>query len=404
MRETTTIGNTTPSSLPGTSVQDGSSRSWSGWQITGTVLGVVVVAAILAGSFIRLPYYRLSPGSVYDTIGRVEAPTEQVFIPDGEIGFVTVSQTANITPWQWLDAKLDENVEIQHEDEVRGDQTADEFRQADIRRMQVSKSAAVVVALEKLGFDLVITPIGIEVAQVFPCTAADGTLGTGDLIVAVNGVETRDSESLVNELTGVGIGQPVELLVERIDPSNPTQSMSTELVGLTLGSADDECLADDVRAEEPRPFIGIGTLPITDEEFPFEINVETGSVSGPSAGLAFTLAILDVLSEGELTNGLSIVATGTIDRDGNVGPVGGIHQKTVAAERSGADLFLVPLCCDNFVDRETGEPVDIPTNYEEALQHADDMLVVGVDNLDDALRAIQELGGDVDRFLLDSAQ
>lgn len=376
-----------------------SSRSWTAWQISGVVLSVLVVGAIIAGSFVRLPYYRLSPGSVYDTIGRIEAPTEQVFIPEGEIGFVTVSQTANITPWQWLDAKLDENVEIQHEDEVRGDQTADEFREADIRRMQISKSAAVVVALQKLGFDLVITPIGIEVAQVFPCTAADGTLGTGDLIIGVNGEDTRDGESLVEALLGIGIGQPVELLIERIDPNNPTQSMSTELVGLTLGSADDECLSDDVRADEPRPFIGIGTLTITDEEFPFEINVETGRVSGPSAGLAFTLAILDVLTEGELTNGMSIVATGTIDREGNVGPVGGIHQKTVAAERSGADLFLVPLCCDNFVDRDTGEPVDIPSNYEEALEHADDMMVVGVENLDDALRAIQELGGNVDQFL-----
>lgn len=375
------------------------SRSWTGWQILGVAFAIMVVGAILAGSFIRLPYYRLSPGSVYDTIGRIEAPTEQIYIPDGEIGFVTVSQTANITPWQWLDAKLDDNVEIQHEDEVRGDQTADEFREADIRRMQISKSAAVVVALQRLGFDLVITPIGIEVAQVFPCTAADGTLGTGDLIIGVNGVETRDGESLVEQLIGIGIGQPVELLVERIDPNNPTQSMSTELVGLTLGSADDECLADDVRADEPRPFIGIGTLTITDEEFPFEINVETGRVSGPSAGLAFTLAILDVLTEGELTNGMSIVATGTIDREGNVGPVGGIQQKTVAAERSGADLFLVPLCCDNFVDRDTGEPVDIPSNYEEALEHADDMVVVGVDNLDDALRAIRDLGGNVDQFL-----
>lgn len=376
-----------------------SPRSWSPWRISGVVLSVLIVGAVIAGSFVRLPYYRLSPGSVYDTIGRIEAPTEQVFIPDGEIGFVTVSQTANITPWQWLDAKLDENVEIQHEDEVRGDQTADEFREADIRRMQISKSAAVVVALQRLGFDLVITPIGIEVAQVFPCTAADGTLGTGDLIIGVNGEDTRDGDSLVEALLGIGIGQPVELLVERIDPANPTQSMSTELVGLTLGSADDECLSDDVRADEPRPFIGIGTMTITDEEFPFEINVETGRVSGPSAGLAFTLAILDVLSEGELTNGMSIVATGTIDRDGNVGPVGGIHQKTVAAERSGADLFLVPLCCDNFVDRDTGEPVDIPSNFEEALEHADEMMVVGVDNLDDALRAIQELGGNVDQFL-----
>jgi len=385
---------------------NGPPNTWSKLQILGTVLAVLAVASVVIGSFIRLPYYRLSPGNVHDTIERVEAPVDQVFIPDGEIGFVTVSQTANITPWQWLDAQLDEHSIIRHEDEIQGTRTRDETRQADLRRMQVSKNSAVVVALNRLGFDLNSTPIGIEVASVFPCTAAEGSLGTGDLIIGVNGVDVRDGESLSVELRGLGVGQPVELLVERIDPDNPAQSAATELVGLTLGSADDECLPDDVRAEEPRPFIGIGTLTIVEEDFPIEIDVRTGRVSGPSAGLAFTLAIMDVLSEGELTNGMNVVATGTIDRDGNVGPVGGIHQKTIAAERAGADVLLVPLCCDNFVDPETRDPVDVPSNYDEALQYVDsndDMIVIGVNDLDDALRAIGELGGDVDQFLVDDA-
>ena len=376
--------------------------SWyrrKGWRIFGGLMGGLIIAAFIAASAIRLPYYSLSPGAVYDTIERVEAPGDLVSIPEGEIGFVTVAQTANITPWQWLDAKLDSNVRIRHEDEVQGNQTADELREADLRRMQISKNDAVIVALQRLGYDLEITPLGIEVASVFDCTAADGTLGTGDLIVGVNGVDVRSGEQLVAELAQIGIGEDVELLVERIDPNNPTQSMRTDLVGLTLGSADAECLPDDIRAEEPRPFIGIGTHTLVDENFPIDVDVRTGRVSGPSAGLAFTLAIMDVLSEGELTNGLNIVATGTINRDGQVGPVGGIHQKTVAAERSGADLFLVPLCCDNFVDSTTGEPLDLPSNYEEALEHADDMIVVGVENLDDALIAIGELGGDVDAFL-----
>ncbi len=370
-----------------------------GWSIFGGVALAILVAAVIAASVVPLPYYSLRPGSVYDTIERVEAPGDLVSIPNGEIGFVTVSQTANISTWQWLDAKLDGTVSIRHEDEVEGDQTADELREANIRRMQVSKDSAVVVALRKLGYDLVVTPIGIEVAQVFACTAADGTLGTGDLIVGLNGADVRDSAQLVEQLGAVSIGDEIELLVERIDPNNPTQSMRTDLVGITLGSADAACLPDDVRSEEARPFIGIGTLTIVDEDFPIDINVRTGRVSGPSAGLAFTLAIIDVLSEGELTNGLSIVATGTIDRDGNVGPVGGIHQKTVAAERSGADIFIVPACCDNFVSRASGEPLDLPSNYEEALLYAEDMLVVGVDTLDEALIAIGEIGGDVDQFL-----
>jgi len=361
------------------------------------------VGGVIAASFVRLPYYRFSPGSVYDTIERVDAPGDLVTLPEeGNIAFVTVSQTSDISVWQWLDAKIDSSVRLEHEDEVEGDQTAEEQRQEDQRRMQLSKSDAVVVALERLGFDLIVTPIGVEVAQVFSCSAADGTLGTGDLIVGVNGVAIAQSDELVRELLEIGIGQEVELLVERIDPNNPTRSISTELVGLTLGSADDDCLSEDVRADEPRPFIGIGTLTIFDEDLPVDVDIETGRVGGPSAGLAFTLAIIDVLSEGELTNGLDVVATGVIGRDGRIGPVGGIQQKTVAADRAGADVFIVPMCCGNFVDPETGEPVDLMTNYEEALEHApDDLIIIGVDTLDDALRALGELGGEVDDFIVE---
>lgn len=403
MTESSTTDDTTPPTVSA-DVSSTEAAAWrpgriSKWNIFGIgVLSIFIIAAVVA-SLVRLPYYRIAPGSVYDTIERVEAPAEQVVIPNGEIGFVTVSQTADISAWQWLDAKLDENALIKHEDEVNGTQTTEEKREQDQRRMQISKSAAVVVALERLGYDLVVTPLGIEVAQIFECSAADDVLNTGDVIVGIGDVEVRTTGELLEQLATREIGDELELLVERIDPENSARTLKTEVVGLTLGSADAECLPDDVRADESRPFIGIGTAQMVDESLPFDVDIDTGRVGGPSAGLAFTLAIIDVLSAGELTNGLSIVATGTIDRDGNVGPVGGIHQKTIAAEESGADVFLVPLCCENFVNRETGEALDTPSNYEEALLHADEMQVIGVGTLDEALAAIGELGGEVDDFL-----
>ena len=261
-------------------------KRWSRlWVALGSILTLAVGAGIIAGFVVDLPYYALEPGSVYDTIDRVEAPADLETEPQGEIGFVTVAQTANISPWEWLDAKLDKNTRIRHEDEVRGDQTADELREADLRRMQVSKSDAVVVALQRLGYDLTITPTGIEVAQVFDCTAADGTLNTGDLIVGVNGIDTRSGEQLIDRLSGMSVGDSVDLLVERIDPNNPTQSLNTDEVPLTLGSADAECLSDDIRAEEPRAFIGISTLTMYDEDFPIEVNLRTGRVSSSGATL-----------------------------------------------------------------------------------------------------------------------
>ncbi|MEL4163371.1 PDZ domain-containing protein [Corynebacterium bovis] len=66
------------------------------------------------------------------------------------------------------------------------------------------------------------------------------------------------------------------------------------------------------------------------------------AVDGPSAGLMFSLAVVDKLSPGELSGGRFIAGTGTIDADGSVGPIGGITHKIAAAAHAGAEAFLVP--------------------------------------------------------------
>ena len=121
--DTTTMDDTRPSTLPPASRSLGSpQRRFRRRNVVGsTVLAVLVIAATIA-SFVELPYYRISPGSVYDTIERVEAPADRVVIPNGEIGFVTISQTADISVWQWLGAQFDDDVIIRHEDEINGDQ------------------------------------------------------------------------------------------------------------------------------------------------------------------------------------------------------------------------------------------------------------------------------------------
>ena len=113
------------------------------------------------------------------------------------------------------------------------------------------------------------------------------------------------------------------------------------------------------------------------------MGIRTDKVGGNSAGLALTLAILEVLTPGELTAGLRVATTGTIDIDGEVGPIGGIRQKVVAARRAGIDLFLVP-------EHEVSDARDV----------AGDLRVEGVANLDDALDVLAELGGNADALAL----
>jgi Lon-like protease len=110
--------------------------------------------------------------------------------------------------------------------------------------------------------------------------------------------------------------------------------------------------------------------------FPLRVTIDTGKVGGPSAGLAFTLALLDDLDPADLTGGQKVAVTGTIDTTGRVGPVGGVAQKAAAARRNGAVAFLVP-----------------PEEEHDARRHAGRMSVVVVRTLDDALGALAQLGG-----------
>ena len=125
-------------------------------------------------------------------------------------------------------------------------------------------------------------------------------------------------------------------------------------------------------------FMGIALMTHAQYDLPFPITINSEGIGGPSAGLAYTLGIIQALTPDDLTGGQKVSATGTIDPTGRVGDVGGVAQKTVAVRNSGATLFLVP-----------------PAEYKVAMQHAGNHLkVVPVASLDQALTALGSHGGD----------
>ena len=108
------------------------------------------------------------------------------------------------------------------------------------------------------------------------------------------------------------------------------------------------------------------------EPFPFGVTIESGDVGGPSAGLMWAVGLYDLLTPGDLTGGRTIAGTGSIDLEGEVGPIGGILDKVVAAREADADIMLVPR--DNF-DEVSG--VD-----------AGDLILISVSSLDEAIEAL----------------
>jgi PDZ domain-containing protein len=138
-----------------------------------------------------------------------------------------------------------------------------------------------------------------------------------------------------------------------------------------------------VSPDDPdRTIIGVWPADTRTVDLPFEVDIDTDSIGGPSAGLSFTLALLDELTAGELTGGVKVAATGTIDGDESIGAIGALRQKTVAVKASGATVFLVP-------SAQTEE-------LSAARRVAGSKLrIVPVANLTEALKVLEELGGTV---------
>ena len=185
----------------------------------------------------------------------------------------------------------------------------------------------------------------------------DGLLEGGDRVVEVSGTQVGGFAELVDALNALRSGAAVDITVDRNG-----ERIVNEVV---LGSRVLERLG-----------IAEAQTQFRDADLPFDIGITTEEIGGPSAGLAFTLTILDVLTPGDLTGGTDIVVTGTIAPNGAVGAIGGVRQKAFAAKDAGAAVFIVPAA-----------------NLAEAEDAVDDLRIEGVNTLDDALAIIDEFGG-----------
>src|SRR5690606_22798086 len=327
-----------------------------GWTMLAS--GVLVLTFALLGAFVRVPYVALGPGPTYDTLGAVDG-TEVISVDgtrtyetDGELRMTTVSLNDNMTLFgalgMWLSGRY---ALAPREEYFLPGQSDEEVRQENLRQFRSSQSNAEVAALRRLGY-----PVQVVVEQVVDDSPAAEVLQPGDRIVRIDGKDVTDSESVRKVLSGTRPGQTVTVVFQRDGGSERTESV-------TLAR----------HPESPHGFIGI--QPADRADAPFEVDIALEDVGGPSAGLMFALAILDELTPGAMTGGQSIAGTGTIDAEGNVGEIGGISFKLVAAHEAGADAFLVP-----------------EGNCGEAVAAAPEGLtLVRVATLDDAVSAVESL-------------
>lgn len=333
------------------------------WALASVLLAIGIGIAIAWP--ITVPYYTLSPGPVYDTSDFVNV--EDGFESDkGELFFLTVSlKEANI--FEFAAGKLDPSVTVAEREDIRPSGVSqDDLRRESLEAMEESKQNATFVALTKLGYEVTFIGTGALVIETVPDSAADGVLEPNDIIIEMDGKIVAFRSDIIDELGDMEIGDDVQFVIQR--PTGESGGDFDEQdVDLTLGPHVDD---------PTRPMVGIllgNNEPII--EFPVNVMIDSANIGGPSAGLMFTLEIMDQLTEGEITKGHRIAGTGTINRDGTVGPIGGVRQKVFGAIAAGAFAVLIP-----------------SANYDDAVDAAGDrIVVVRVETIDDAIAYLDAL-------------
>jgi Lon-like protease len=224
--------------------------------------------------------------------------------------------------------------------------------------MARSQDIAAAVALKYLGYDVVERSTGALVTDVLGGSPAEKAgLEPTDVIVAADGHPVRKNSDLRRWISRHRPGETVRL-------SARTPKGLREFRVRTVADPH----------EAGRPVIGVLVEQAARVKLPIPVKIDTGSIGGPSAGLAFALDVVREL-DGDITRGQRVAATGEINLDGSVSPIGGVKQKTFGVRQAGVDVFLVP----------AGD------NAQVARKYADGVRVIPVESFRQALRALATL-------------
>jgi len=302
-------------------------------QLRTLIFGAVLCLVLGTLSFgMRVPYLVESPGPTFNTLGQddgkdiIAISGHPVTPTSGHLNLMTVSaSTQNITILGavrgWL--RHDEVV-VPHDALYPPGTSEQQQNEQNSQDFLVSQQNAVEAAGCELGY-----PKGLGVNSVSADSPNAAALKNGDQFVSVAGARVTDDVALRKIIAAHRAGDRLPAVVLR----------AGKQVQTTL-------LLQAPAAQTGTPRIGItivqGCL------LPFQVTLSLTGIGGPSAGLMFTLGVIDKISTHDLTHGRFIAGTGTIEPSGKVGPIGGIALKMIAARRAGAAVFLAPASnCDD---------------------------------------------------------
>jgi PDZ domain-containing protein len=347
----------------------------------------LLAASLLPGSLVAAnpqgvdEPYALTPASAEPVGPRLAFSAVPRYPAKSSMLFVTIREPRmSLLDWFVLRPEEHKAVDFLTHDQKYGTQTPSQQNQLNAQMMRSAKQTAEYVALTKLGYPTTVTE-GDVIIQAIVCLEGnpDGSCKTrapaasvlqpGDAMREVDGVKIGTVEDLAAVLVKHKPGDVVTVGYERPGTGAGSGKGSGPVTLIASGDGTN------------RTIIGFQPVDTRTTKVPFDVSIDSGAIGGPSAGLAFTLTLLDELTPGELTGGLPVAVTGTIELDGHVGAIGGLFAKTAAVKQMGAKVFLVP---------EDQGPEDIARARAVA---GSDLQIVPVATIDDALAALAKFGG-----------
>lgn len=335
------------------------------------IKGLLLFIAIYLFAFQPIPFYMEVPGTAFGLDNMVEV--DQEFSEDPGEFYITTVGIQQVTPMTALTSIMPYR-DLYSEQELFGEQDFEEYDVIQQYNMTSSSNTAIQVAFDAANQPYDLQYNGVYVLQVLDESDFADTLEVGDTVTAVDGQAFQSSHDFIDYISNLEVGQTIEMTYER---DGEEHTATGDLMVLESGL----------------PGIGIGLADNTSLQTDPSVEIHSGGIGGPSAGLMFSLQIYSQLIEENIHGDYQIAGTGTIAPDGDVGRIGGIEKKIVAADDADADYFLAPN--DDIPEEVSQAYPDVRSNYEVAAETAEaidtEMEVIPVKTFAEALEFLQQL-------------
>lgn len=336
---------------------------------------MVVVVIVVVGFVYPMHYYIMSPGHAYALADYVDV--EDADTPSkGSLSMMTVAMS-KATPFTYAIAKFSDEKDIMKEKDVRAPEESDaDYNLRQLKLMTDSQFNAKYMAFKTTKEKFEVDYQGVYVIYVIEKSAAAGILQPGDEVTKIDKINIEKHQDLVDYLEKKQKGDKVELTFTR-DKKIVKKTVKLKEIPKGKGRIGLGITFSDSKSIKTSP----------------EVKIDSEDIGGPSAGLMFTLEIIDQLTKGDLTKGYKIAGTGEILETGEIGRIGGIDKKVIAASKQDVEIFFAPN--DTIAKEIKKEAPYIQTNYKEAKEQANKigtkMKIVPVKTLDDALAYLKTL-------------